>query len=94
MFESIKIYLKEELDVERLSGDLVTYGYRACKRVSEEGDFARLGDTITIYPLTFEYPLRIELSGSKVEKIRSLDPITYDVVEEHNAAIILSRADS
>ncbi|MDD5495502.1 MAG: transcription-repair coupling factor [Candidatus Omnitrophica bacterium] len=89
MFDSIKIYLNEEIDVEKLSADLVDYGYRHCKRVAEEGDFSRLGDTITIYPLTFEYPLRIELEHDKVEKIRSVDPITYEVAEEHNVAIIL-----
>ena len=89
MFETIKIHLKEELDLEKLSMGLVEYGYRACKRVSEEGDFARLGDTVTVYPLTFAYPLRIELEGSLVKRIRSLDPVTYDPVEDHQAAIIL-----
>ena len=89
MFDSIKIYKNEELDVEKLSLDLVNYGYRACKRVSEEGDFARLGDTITIYPVTFEYPLRIELLHNSVEKIRSVDPITYEGVGEHTVAIVL-----
>jgi len=89
MFDSIKIYLSEEIDVEKLASKLVEYGYRGCKRVSEEGDFARLGDTITIYPLTFEYPLRIELLHNKVEKIRSVDPITYDPVQEHAVAIVL-----
>jgi transcription-repair coupling factor (superfamily II helicase) len=89
MFDSIKIYLNENIDIESLSSRLVDYGYHYAKRVAEEGDFSRLGDTITIYPLTFEYPLRIELSQNKVEKIRSLDPLTYDIVEDHNAAIIL-----
>ncbi|MDO8525472.1 MAG: transcription-repair coupling factor [Candidatus Omnitrophota bacterium] len=89
MFDSLKIYPDEELDVEKLSLNLVRYGYRACKRVGEEGDFARLGDTITIYPVTFEYPLRIELLHDRVEKIRSVDPITYEPLEEHTVAIIL-----
>ncbi|MFA6079448.1 MAG: CarD family transcriptional regulator, partial [Candidatus Omnitrophota bacterium] len=89
MFESIKIYVNEDLDAEKLSASLVEYGYAYAKRVAEEGDFSRLGDTITIYPLTFEYPLRIELSGSRVEKIRSVDPLTYEVVEDHNTAMIL-----
>jgi transcription-repair coupling factor (superfamily II helicase) len=89
MFDTIRIYLKEELDLEKLASDLVEYGYRACKRVSEEGDFARLGDTITIYPLTFAYPLRIELEDDTVKRIRSLDPVTYDPIEDHQAAIVL-----
>lgn len=89
MFDSIKIHLNEEMDIEKLLPRLVEFGYRFSKRVSEEGDFAALGDTVTVYPLTFAYPLRIELDGARVERIRSLDPITYDPIEDHNAAIIL-----
>lgn len=89
MFDSIKIYKNEDIDIEKLASDLVEYGYRGCKRVSEEGDFSRLGDTLTIYPLTFEYPLRIELLHDRVERIRSVDPITYEPVEDHASAIIL-----
>lgn len=88
-FESTKIYINEEIDAEKLTHDLVEYGYHSVRKVGEEGDFVRLGDTITIYPVTFEYPLRIELDNNKVERIRSLDPITYEVVEEHKVAIIL-----
>ncbi|OGW85820.1 MAG: transcription-repair coupling factor [Omnitrophica bacterium RIFCSPLOWO2_01_FULL_45_10] len=89
MFESIKIYLNEEIDIEKLSMQLVEYGYRLSKRVSEEGDFSRLGDNLTVYPLTFEYPIRIELSENRVERIRSLDLLTFNVIEDHNACIIL-----
>ncbi len=89
MFESIKIYPKEEIDVEGLKKRLVEYGYRAAKQVSEEGDFSSLGDTLTIYPVTFEYPLRIEFLHDKVERIRSVDPITYDPLQDHSVAIIL-----
>ena len=89
MFESIKIYVNEEIDVEKLAMQLVEYGYHGAKRVAEEGDFSRLGDTVTIYPLTFEYPLRIELLQNKVERIRSVDPITYESVQDHSVAIVL-----
>jgi transcription-repair coupling factor (superfamily II helicase) len=89
MFDSIKIYLDEKIDMDELAARLVEYGYSACKRVAEEGDFSRLGDSITIYPATFEYPLRIEFSQDAVAKIRSLDPLTYEIVSDHNVAIIL-----
>jgi transcription-repair coupling factor (superfamily II helicase) len=89
MFEAIKICLHEEIDLERVIAQLVAFGYRACKRVAEVGDFARLGDTLTIYPVTFQYPIRIALSLNRVENISSLDPATYDVLDSHSAAIIL-----
>lgn len=88
-FDSIKIHVNEEIDVEKLASELVEYGYAGTRRVAEEGDFARLGDTVTIYPLTFEYPLRLELSQNRVEHIRSVDPLTYENVQEHSVAIIL-----
>ncbi|MFH1190571.1 MAG: transcription-repair coupling factor [Candidatus Omnitrophota bacterium] len=89
MFESIKIYLNEEIDVENISARLVEYGYHFRKAAAEEGDFSRLGDTITIYPLSFEYPLRIELLDNRVERIRSVDPVTFESIDDHKAAIIL-----
>ena len=89
MLDAIEIHLSEDIDVEKILASLVEFGYRFCKRVCEEGDFARLGDTVTIYPLTFAYPLRIEFDGAKVERIRSLDPVTYDPIEDHKTAIIL-----
>jgi len=89
MFDSIKVYPNEEIDVESLKARLVEYGYRAVKQVSEEGDFSSLGDILTIYPVTFEYPLRIEFLHDRVERIRSVDPITYDPLQDHSVAIIL-----
>jgi len=59
MFDSIKICLDEEIDAQDLAARLVEYGYHHVKKVAEEGDFARLGDNIAVYPVTFEYPLRI-----------------------------------
>lgn len=89
MFDSIKVYPDEEIDVESLKIRLIEYGYRAVKQVSEEGDFSSLGDTLTIYPVTFEYPLRIEFLHDRVERIRSVDPITYEPLQDHSVAIIL-----
>ena len=90
MFDSIKLHTSETLDIEDLLHKLVDFGYHGCKRVMEEGDFARLGDTATIYPITFEYPVRIEFNGDLIERIRSVDPITYDVIEEHKCGCLKS----
>jgi transcription-repair coupling factor (superfamily II helicase) len=88
-FDTLKIYTGEELDLGNAAHTLVEYGYHSVKKAAEEGDFSVLGDTLTVYPVTFQYPLKIELSVSTVEKIRSLDPVTYEPIEEHNVAIIL-----
>jgi len=89
MFDSIKIYPNEEVDIESLKYRLVEYGYHASKQVSEEGDFSSVGDTLVIYPVTFEYPVRIDFLHNKVESIKTIDPITRDPIQDHSVAIIL-----
>lgn len=89
MFDSIKIYPNEEVDIEGLKSRLVEYGYRASKQTSEEGDFTSIGDTLVVYPVTFEYPVRIDFLHNRVERIQSIDPITRDPIQDHAVAIIL-----
>ncbi|MCX5715669.1 MAG: transcription-repair coupling factor [Candidatus Omnitrophica bacterium] len=89
MFDAIKIYPKEAIDIQRLLEELIGYGYTNVAGVAEVGDFSRRGEVIDVFPVTFELPLRIQLSGNIVEKIRSFDPATGRYAEEHTIAIIL-----
>ena len=89
MFESIKLYKNEKLDPEGLLADLHHYGYERVGRVSETGDYSRIGETLSIFPITFSDPIRIELRDEVIEKIRSYDIATGRPIEEHSMAIIL-----
>ncbi|MBU4375993.1 MAG: transcription-repair coupling factor [Candidatus Omnitrophica bacterium] len=89
MFESIKIYKNEKLDLEGLLAELYHYGYEHVQRVAECGDFSRHGEVVSIFPVTFSDPIRLELKNDTIEKIRSYDIETGRAIEEHNAVIIL-----
>ena len=89
MFECIKIYPKEAINVAKLLEELVGYGYTGVASVAEEGDFGHKGEVVDIYPVSFELPVRIQLSGNVVEKIRSYDPETGRYVQDHQITIIL-----
>ena len=91
MFESIKIYKSEELDYKSLASRLVGYGYERREMISEPGDFSMRGGIIDIFPPTFEGPVRIELSGSIVESIRSYSLLSAETFEEHAMVIILPK---
>ena len=91
MFESIKIYKGEELDYKSLASRLVGYGYERREMISESGDFSMRGGIIDIFPPTFEGPVRIELSGSIVESIRSYSLLSAETFEEHAMVIILPK---
>ena len=91
MFESIKIYKGEDLDYKALSAQLVEYGYERRGMISETGDFSMRGGIIDIFPPAFEGPVRIELSGSVVESIKSYSLLSSETMEEHAMVIILPK---
>ncbi|MDR1026369.1 MAG: hypothetical protein LBL47_03120, partial [Lactobacillus sp.] len=51
-------------------------GYRRVEQVMEPGEYATRGDIIDIFPVGSEDPLRIDLFGDEVEKIRTFDAIS------------------
>lgn len=91
MFESIKIYKGENLDYKALAVQLVEYGYERREMISETGDFSMRGGIIDIFPPAFDGPVRIELSGSVVESIRSYSLLSSETLEEHTMVIILPK---
>ena len=89
MFDSIKIHKGQIINPEFFSKNLVDIGYSRRQGITEIGDFAIRGENIFIYPVTFEYPVRIEMCHETIEKIVSIDIITFKPIQEHKAAIIL-----
>lgn len=89
MFESIKIYTSEKLDTEELFTNLYNYGYERVGCLSDVGDFDQRGEVISIFPITFSDPIRLELKSDSVEKIRSYDIESGRPLEEHSMVIIL-----
>ncbi len=54
----------------------------------ERGTFRVRGDTIEIIPIYGENVIRIELFGDEVERIREVDPITAEVIQEKSTLTI------
>ncbi len=89
MFESLKLYVKETADQDEILSSLDRYGYTRCGKISIEGDYSLVGETLTIFPVTFEYPVRIDLAGGKVRSIKSVDLVSFRTITDHNGVIIL-----
>jgi transcription-repair coupling factor (superfamily II helicase) len=89
MFDSLKLYIKETVDLDQIVQLLDKYGYTKCRKVSTEGDYSAVGEVFVIYPVTFEYPVRVDLSGGKVRSIKSVDLMTFKTITEHMGVIVL-----
>lgn len=64
------------LDLDEFSKQLTVAGYSACDTVEGAGQFAVRGGIVDIYPLTAEFPYRIDMFGDEVDTIRTFDVIT------------------
>ncbi|SEB20094.1 transcription-repair coupling factor (superfamily II helicase) [Thalassobacillus cyri] len=63
----------EEIDVENYLTRLVEMGYERTGMVASPGEFSIRGGIMDVYPLTAEFPYRIELFDTEVDSIRTFD---------------------
>ena len=69
------------LETEAVKIRLVQMGYERVGQVEMPGQFAVRGGIIDIYPLTEEYPVRVELWDDEVDSIRSFDAESQRSIE-------------
>ncbi len=83
--EGKEIFLKLKrghFSYERLLNYLVDAGYRLSEFVTEEGEFARRGQVIDLFPPDSQFPLRVEFFGDEIVSLRHFDPLTQRSVKE------------
>ncbi len=72
----IKLNVGDEVKLSSLSTKLSECGYIKTNNIDQEGTWTRRGDIIDIYPVSSELPIRLELFGDQLEKIKEFDPIS------------------
>lgn len=78
-FRRYSLFLKTGESVEsreRLIQRLLEAGYLRVDPVEDPGTFAVRGDIVDVFPPDRDQPLRIELFGDEIERIREFDPAT------------------
>ena len=72
----IKLNVGQELKLNELSIKLSECGYIKTNNIDQEGTWTRRGDILDIYPVSSELPIRLELFGDNIDKIKEFDPIS------------------
>lgn len=67
---------------EDLVRHLDEHGYELASLVREEGEYAKRGGIIDLFPSSSEKPVRIELLGDEVYSIRYFDPLSQRSTKE------------
>ncbi|MDZ7806770.1 MAG: CarD family transcriptional regulator [Gracilimonas sp.] len=86
---SIRLKKGEEIDPEKLRGELVEQGYNTVKFVDEPGEFAIRGGIVDVFPFSGEYPLRLEFFGDEIDTIREFDANSQRSIAFLNEARII-----
>jgi len=70
----------------------VRSGYEAVNTVIAQGQFARRGGILDIWPPVEQYPVRLELFGDEIETLRSFDPATQRTMPNRLDRILVTPA--
>jgi len=78
----------ETVDVDSLMRRFVELQYERNDAVLERGRFRRRGDTLEIFPAYMEEAYRVELDWDNVEHIRRFNPVSGEILEDLDRALI------
>ena len=78
----VKLKIGDSIDRNTLLRKFVNIQYKRNDMAFERGTFRVRGDTIEIIPMYEELALRIEMFGDEIEKIKTLHPLTGEIVRD------------
>jgi excinuclease ABC subunit B len=84
----VRLKVGESLDRDSLLRRLVDIQYNRNDIAFTRGTFRVRGDTIEVYPVYEEHPVRIEMFGDEIERLMSLHPVTGEILTDDNEIYI------
>ncbi|MDP2654524.1 MAG: transcription-repair coupling factor [Candidatus Omnitrophota bacterium] len=90
MFQSLKLFVEQHINVEEILSSLTALSYRNAPSVVQEGDFSRRGEVLDIFPANFDSPVRIALDDDRIRTISSFNLATGKAIWEHKIVLILA----
>ena len=85
----IKLDVNKEINRSTFEELLDKFGYNKTSIVSSSGEYSIRGFVIDLFPYNMDNPIRIELFGNTVEKIKSFDSESQLSIKNHNSIEIL-----
>ncbi|MEH2202215.1 transcription-repair coupling factor [Nostoc sp.] len=79
-----------ELDLNIFSEKITILGYERVPLVEMEGQWSRRGDIVDVFPVSSEFPVRLEWFGDEIEQIREFDPATQRSAQGKVEQLILT----
>ena len=92
VFQQFCLTLKRgmELDLNSFSEKITILGYERVPLVETEGQWSRRGDIVDVFPVSSEFPVRLEWFGDEIEQMREFDPATQRSALDKVGQLILT----
>jgi transcription-repair coupling factor (superfamily II helicase) len=90
---ALEIDVGGRADVDFLQLFFAENGYNRAETVREAGEYAVRGGIVDLFPPGFEEPVRLDLFGDEVERIRSFDPMSQRTTGERGGLSLRSMAE-
>ncbi len=71
--DSLSLTPGREMEREKMEKGLGSLGYRRVSIVMDKGEYSSKGWLIDIFPVTAEFPVRVEFFGDEIEQMKSFD---------------------
>ena len=78
----VRLRVGEEFDRDRLLRAFVDIQYTRNDIAFQRGTFRVRGDTVEVFPVYEEHPVRIEMFGDEIERLMTLHPVTGEILTE------------
>ncbi len=78
----VQYHIGDEITPQSFISFLLKLGYHRETMVTQTGEFAVRGFVIDIFPVTYDFPIRIEFFGDEIDEIRSFHPENQRSIEK------------
>ncbi len=83
----------QRIDVEGLKKFLANNGYHRTETVRETGEYAIRGGIVDLFSSSLDEPLRLDMFGDEIERIRTFDPLSQRTTGERKSVILKPAAE-
>ena len=78
----VRLRVGEEVDRDSLLRQFVENQYARNDLAFERGTFRVRGDTIEVFPVYEQHPVRIDMFGDEIERLMTLHPVTGEILTD------------
>ncbi len=84
----VRLRVGEEVDRDSLLRQFVGNQYARNDLAFERGTFRVRGDTIEVFPVYEQHPVRIDMFGDEIERLMTLHPVTGEILTDDQEVYI------